>query len=107
MASDAGIAYVDNDPLVLAHARALLTSTPEGRTAYIDGDLPEPEKILASPAVRGTLDFSEPIALMLVSSAATLGQHHQSIVSAQDAAQALRPRARPDRSGRGPHRAGS
>ena len=60
------IVYVDNDPLVLAHARALLTSTRPGRTAYIDGDLREPETILARPAVRGTLDFSEPIALMLI-----------------------------------------
>lgn len=60
------VVYVDNDPLVLAHARALLTSTPAGRTAYIDADLREPEKILANPVVRDTLDFSEPVALMLV-----------------------------------------
>jgi S-adenosyl methyltransferase len=63
---DSRVAYVDNDPLVLAHAQALLTSGPSGRTAYIHADLRDPEKILAHPAVRGTLDFSEPIALMLV-----------------------------------------
>jgi hypothetical protein len=57
---------VDNDPLVLAHARALLTSAPEGRTAYIDADLREPEAILSSPVVRSVLDFAQPIALMLV-----------------------------------------
>jgi hypothetical protein len=66
IAPDSRIVYADNDPLVLAHARALLTSSPAGHTAYIDADLREPEKILASPAVRGTLDFSQPIALMLV-----------------------------------------
>ncbi len=54
------------DPIVLAHARALLVGTPQGRTAYIDADLRDPERILASPAVTGTLDLSRPIALMLV-----------------------------------------
>jgi hypothetical protein len=60
------VVYVDNDPIVLAHARALLTSTQEGRTAYIQADLREPEKILDDPVTRQTLDFSQPIALMLV-----------------------------------------
>ena len=60
------VVYVDNDPLVLAHARALLTSSLEGRTAYIHADLREPETILSSPVVREVLDFSQPIALMLV-----------------------------------------
>jgi hypothetical protein len=60
------VVYVDNDPIVLAHARALLTSAPEGRTAYIQADLREPEQILSDPVTRATLDFSQPIALMLV-----------------------------------------
>ena len=60
------VVYVDNDPIVLAHARALLTSSPEGKTAYIHADLREPEKILSDPVTRQTLDFSQPIALMLV-----------------------------------------
>ena len=60
------VVYVDNDPIVLAHARALLTSSPEGKTAYIHADLREPEKILSDPVTRATLDFSQPIALMLV-----------------------------------------
>ncbi len=60
------VVYVDNDPLVLAHARALLTSTPEGRTEYIHADLRSPGSILSSPVVRETLDFTQPIALMLV-----------------------------------------
>ncbi|MGH3908944.1 MAG: SAM-dependent methyltransferase [Pseudonocardiaceae bacterium] len=63
-APECRIVYVDNDPLVLAHARALLTSTPEGVTDYIDADLREPEKILQEAA--RTLDFSQPIALMLL-----------------------------------------
>jgi hypothetical protein len=65
-APSARVVYVDNDPLVLAHARALLTSAPEGRTAYIQADLRSPAEILAAPAVREVLDFSQPIALMLV-----------------------------------------
>ncbi len=60
------VVYVDNDPIVLAHARALLTSSAEGKTAYIQADLREPEKILNDPVTRQTLDFTQPIALMLV-----------------------------------------
>ncbi|WP_370086614.1 SAM-dependent methyltransferase [Streptacidiphilus sp. MAP12-16] len=60
------VVYVDNDPIVLAHARALLTSTPEGRTAYVDGDLRDPEKLLADPALRGNLDLTRPVALTLI-----------------------------------------
>jgi hypothetical protein len=63
VAPQARIVYVDNDPLVLAHARALLTSTPEGATAYIHADLRDPDKILAEAA--DTLDFTQPIALIL------------------------------------------
>jgi S-adenosyl methyltransferase len=59
------VVYVDNDPIVLAHARALLTSSPEGATAYIDADLRDPGKILTDPSLLGTLDFSRPVALML------------------------------------------
>ncbi|MPY47913.1 SAM-dependent methyltransferase [Streptomyces acidicola] len=58
------IVYVDNDPLVLAHARALLTSTPEGVTNYVDADLREPSTILREAAK--TLDFDKPVALMLM-----------------------------------------
>jgi hypothetical protein len=60
------VVYADNDPLVLAHARALLTSSPEGRTAYIQADLRDPQSLLSDPSVREVLDFSQPIALMLV-----------------------------------------
>ena len=60
------VVYADNDPLVLAHARALLTSSPEGRTAYIQADLRDPAAILSAPAVREVLDFGQPIALITV-----------------------------------------
>jgi O-methyltransferase involved in polyketide biosynthesis len=62
IAPDCRVVYVDNDPLVLAHARALLA----GRTAYIEADLREPYEILRAPEVLGTLDLSRPVALMLV-----------------------------------------
>jgi S-adenosyl methyltransferase len=62
----ARIVYVDNDPLVLTHARALMTGTPQGATTYIEADLREPGKILAHPEVLATLDRSQPIALLLL-----------------------------------------
>jgi len=58
------IVYVDHDPIVLAHARSLLSSTPEGACAYLEGDLREPEGILSAAA--DTLDFSQPVAVMLI-----------------------------------------
>ncbi|WP_433607770.1 SAM-dependent methyltransferase [Dactylosporangium sp. CA-139114] len=66
VAPDSRIIYVDNDPIVLTHARALLTSTPEGRTAYIDADLRDPGTILEDENLRKTLDFGRPVALMLI-----------------------------------------
>jgi SAM-dependent methyltransferase len=63
---EARVVYADNDPIVLAHARALLASGPRGITAYLDADVRNPETILANPVVRDTLDFGMPIALMLV-----------------------------------------
>jgi SAM-dependent methyltransferase len=59
------VVYVDNDPLVLAHARALLKSAPGGRTAYIHADLRAPEAIVSDPVVRDVLDFTRPVALIL------------------------------------------
>ncbi|MCM3923953.1 SAM-dependent methyltransferase [Frankia sp. AiPs1] len=65
-APDARVVYADNDPIVLAHARALLASTPQGRTAYIDADLRDPAAILASAELRDTLDLTRPVGLSLV-----------------------------------------
>jgi hypothetical protein len=64
VAAESRIVYVDNDPVVLIHARALLTSDPAGATDYIDADLREPERILAGAAQ--VLDFSRPVAVMLM-----------------------------------------
>ena len=64
VAPESRVVYVDNDPIVLAHARALLTSTPEGRTAYVDADLRDPDHVLQEAA--GTLDFTQPVAIMLM-----------------------------------------
>jgi S-adenosyl methyltransferase len=64
VAPDSRIVYVDNDPLVLAHARALLTSSPEGETAYLDADVRDTGRILDEAA--GILDFSQPVAIMLI-----------------------------------------
>ncbi|MFG2001011.1 SAM-dependent methyltransferase [Spirillospora sp. NPDC048911] len=64
IAPESRIVYVDNDPLVLVHARALLTSTPEGATDYLDADVENPGAIVQAAAQ--TLDFSQPIALLLV-----------------------------------------
>jgi S-adenosyl methyltransferase len=64
VAPESRTVYVDNDPLVLAHARALLTSAPEGATDYIDADLRAPESILEGAA--RTLDFARPVALLLM-----------------------------------------
>jgi S-adenosyl methyltransferase len=66
VAPESRVVYVDNDPIVLAHARALLTSHPAGRTAYIQADLHDPDAILRHPVVHETLDFDQPVALMLV-----------------------------------------
>ena len=64
VAPECRIVYVDNDPVVLAHARALLTGTPEGATDYLDADLRDPDRILQEAA--RTLDFTQPIAIMLM-----------------------------------------
>ena len=64
IAPDSRIVYVDNDPLVLVHARALLTSTPEGACDYIDADLRDTGTILDQAAK--TLDFTRPVALMML-----------------------------------------
>jgi hypothetical protein len=63
-APDARVVYADYDPVVLTHAKALLTSTPEGKTDYIQADVRDPEAILS--AAQRTLDFSKPVAVILI-----------------------------------------
>ena len=64
VAPDSRVVYVDNDPLILTHARALLASHPDGATAYEEADLRDPERILGLAG--GLLDFSRPVAVMLL-----------------------------------------
>ena len=63
---EARVAYVDNDPIVLTHARALLAGHPSGHTTVLQADLRDPASILAHPELRAALDLSQPVALMLV-----------------------------------------
>jgi hypothetical protein len=64
IAPESRVVYVDNDPIVMRHAQALLASGPDGATGYIQADVRDPETILAQAAE--TLDFSQPIAIMLL-----------------------------------------
>ncbi|WP_328500598.1 SAM-dependent methyltransferase [Streptomyces sp. NBC_00457] len=64
LAPEARIVYVDNDPIVLAHARTLLTGTPEGVTDYVDADVHDPDAILERAA--RSLDFTRPVAVMML-----------------------------------------
>jgi trans-aconitate methyltransferase len=64
VAPDSRIVYVDNDPLILMHAQALLTSTPEGATGYINADMHDPGDIIAGAA--RTLDFTRPVAITML-----------------------------------------
>ena len=64
VAPESRVVYVDNDPIVLTHARALLTSGPHGVTSYLDADLRDTGRVLSAAA--GMLDFSRPVAVMLM-----------------------------------------
>jgi S-adenosyl methyltransferase len=64
VAPEARVLYVDNDPIVLVHARALLTSSPEGETGYLDADMKDPDAILTG--AERMLDFTKPVGIMLV-----------------------------------------
>jgi hypothetical protein len=75
VAPESRIVYVDNDPLVLVHARALLTSAPPGATDYIDADVHDPDAILEAAA--RTLDFDRPVGLMLLGIMAHIGEDEE------------------------------
>jgi hypothetical protein len=64
VAPESRIVYVDNDQIVLSHARALLTSSAQGETSYIDADARDPESIISR--AQATLDFSQPVAVILI-----------------------------------------
>jgi len=80
------IAYVDNDPMVLAHARALMKSAPGGAVGYVDADVRDPDAIVAG--ARAVLDFSQPVAVMLLFTLAYVqdGAEAAAVVSALMAA---------------------
>jgi O-methyltransferase involved in polyketide biosynthesis len=66
VAPESRVVYVDNDPIVLVHARALLTTAPQGRTAYVDANLRDVQSILDADDLRRTIDFSRPVAVSLI-----------------------------------------
>ena len=91
IAPAARVVYVDNDPLVMTHARALLTSTPQGRTDYIEADLREPTSILNHPQLSSTLNLSQPVALMIVATLHFLRDDQQAYTVVQQLIDRLRP----------------
>ncbi|GGK81446.1 SAM-dependent methyltransferase [Mangrovihabitans endophyticus] len=62
----ARVVYTDNDPLVLAHTRALMLGTAQGQTAYVDADMRDPQTIIAAPEFQRTLDLTQPVGLLLI-----------------------------------------
>lgn len=66
VAPESRVVYVDNDPIVLTLSQGLLSSTPEGRTAYVEADMLKPAAILDAPEMRETLDLSRPVALTVI-----------------------------------------
>lgn len=66
IAPDARVAYIDNDPIVLAHARVLMADQDHGRTVFIHADAREPGKLLADPELTEVIDFTQPVAVLLI-----------------------------------------
>jgi hypothetical protein len=73
----ARVLYVDNDPIVLAHAQARLTGTPEGRIAYLHADMRDTDTVLNSPDLRATLDLDRPVALTIIAALQTITDEQQ------------------------------
>ena len=94
VAPDARVVYVDHDPLVLAHARALLVGTPEGETRYLDADMRDPENLLAS--AREILDFDRPVALMFMQVLGHIGDLDEARSLVRDHVRAAVPGQLPD-----------
>ncbi|MGH3387798.1 MAG: SAM-dependent methyltransferase [Actinomadura sp.] len=87
VAPDSRVVYVDNDPLVLAHTRVLLTCTPEGKTAYVDADMHEPAAIFE--AASDTLDLHRPVALILCGVLGHVADHDEALGIARRLMQGL------------------
>ena len=91
VAPEARVVYVDNDPIVLHHAQALLVSTPQGRTSYLQADLNQPEAILEAVEQEGTLDLSRPVALSLNAVLHFIPEHERAYRIVDTFKQALAP----------------
>ena len=87
----ARVVYIDNDPLVLTHARALLTSDPAGATAYLDADLRRPGDILSNPQLTEVLDLTQPVALLLVAVLHFIGDDDEAYDTVRTLVDALPP----------------
>ena len=77
IAPETRVAYIDNDPIVLAHARVLMADRHHGRTVFIHADVRDPERLLADPALVDLIDFEEPVAVLLVGLLHFLPDHEQ------------------------------
>jgi O-methyltransferase involved in polyketide biosynthesis len=77
IAPETRVAYIDNDPIVLAHARVLMADRHHGRTVFIHADARDPERLLADPALVDLIDFEEPVAVLLVGLLHFLPDHEQ------------------------------
>jgi hypothetical protein len=89
LAPECRIVYVDNDPMVLAHARALLKSAPGGAVGYVDADVRDPAAIIAG--ARETLDLSQPVAVLLLFTLAYVGDDAEAARVVAALMDALRP----------------
>jgi hypothetical protein len=85
------VVYVDNDPMVLAHARALMVGDPRGDTSYIDADLRDPAAILDAPELTATMDLRQPVAILLVAVLHFIRDHEQARQIVADLLHAVTP----------------
>lgn len=85
----AHVVYADNDPIVLAHARALLVGNPAGVTSYVEADVRDPRSILDAEEVRATLDLTRPLAMMLIAVVHFLPDDEQAYEVVRDLVDAL------------------
>ncbi|MBW8804217.1 MAG: SAM-dependent methyltransferase [Catenulisporales bacterium] len=77
IAPETRVAYVDNDPIVLAHARVLMADGDHGRTVFVHADAREPKQLLADPMLNGVIDFTQPVAVLLIGILHFMPDHEQ------------------------------